>query len=316
MKLWKRLLAVGLAIGFTFSFTLIGDWIATTSFTLIGDWIGKRVEAWIATRAERTYTIHFNANGGEGEMEDLLIEKGQDGYLPKCTFTKEGFESLAWSTTPDGGSKYGYIPNLTFWLPEDVKDGDTVELYAVWTTPGFTFELQGWGFTESAYVKSYTGNAKDVIIPTFTNDHLGPSAWGCGPVHGVNSGVFKDHTEIERVVNFPGTDIYRDVFSGCTSLKEVAGDFYDIGERAFYNCSNLQGISLKSTEKIGKEAFYMCTSMKEIIIPATIEEIGKDAFYGWTKEQKIILKDVDMSMFEDGWLNGCEAEIVELASLT
>ena len=267
-------------------------------------------------RSERTYTIHFNANGGEGEMEDLLIEKGKDGYLPRCTFTKEGFESLAWSTKPDGGSKYGYIPNLTFWLPEDVEDGDTVELYAVWTTPGFTFELQGWGFTEGAYVESYTGNAKDVIMPTFTNDHLGDSAWGFGPVYGVLSGVFKNHTEIERVVNFPGTDIYSDVFSGCTSLKEVAGDFYDIGDRAFYNCSNLQGISLKSTEEIGEEAFYMCTSMKEIVIPATIEEIGKDAFYGWTKEQKIILKDVDMSMFEDGWLNGCQAEIVELASLT
>jgi hypothetical protein len=34
------------------------------------------------------------------------------------------------------------------------------------------------------------------------------------------------------------------------------------------------------------------------------------------KEQKIILKDVDASMFADGWLNGCEAEIIELASLT
>ena len=79
------------------------------------------VEWLIGLKADRTYTLRFNANGGEGEMDDYLVESGDDGWLPKCTFTKEGYECVAWGLDPEG-KKYGtQIDNLTFNLPSPIK---------------------------------------------------------------------------------------------------------------------------------------------------------------------------------------------------
>ena len=119
----KKILALAIIIVMTFCLTSCG-----------------LVERLIGLKADRTYTIRFNANGGEGEMGDYFVESGDDGWLPKCTFTKEGYECVAWGRDPEGKNYATQIDNLTFNLPSSVKNGDTVDLYAIWTTPGFTFE--------------------------------------------------------------------------------------------------------------------------------------------------------------------------------
>ena len=203
---------------------------------------------------------------------------------------------------------------MKFWLPSSVKDGDTVELYAVWTTPGFSFRVEGVGFFESATIANYTGTAKDIIVPAFTNDHYLGSTWGCGPVWNIASGVFKNHTEIETVSNHP-RDISSEVFYGCTSLKTMearSGYVGNIGDKAFYNCSSLEGIVLHEDlcEEIGAEAFYNCTSIQKIVIPEGVEEIGKDAFYGWGEGQTIEFASHSENLFGEEWLNGCSANII------
>lgn len=277
------------------------------------------------TGAHRTYVIRFDPNGGEGTMENYVVKKGDDGFLPGCKFSKEGFECMAWSTTPDGTKCYKKIANLSMWLPWDVKNGDTVTLYAVWTTPGFTFSVGGIGYFQSAYIVSYAGNAKDVVVPAYTSGpYDSPSVVGWGPVHDVASGVFEGHTEIESVSNFPEKDIASHMFYGCTSLQsfQCKEMIESVGERAFYNCRSLQSlgfidrniVSNRDSITIGEEAFYGCTALKTLVIPWYVESMGDSAFYGWTAEQTIRFEKYTESEFVAefglGWLNGCNANIV------
>lgn len=301
MKKIKRILSIVLAVAFILPLTSC-----------------KWIERWIEEQSNRSYTIRFHANGGTGEMADFFVEKGEDGYLPKCTFTKDGYECLAWSTDENGDRLYGYIPNLTFWLPNSVDDGDTVDLYAFWTTPGFTFTIQGWGL-QTGVIKKYEGNAKDVIVPSFTNGHYEhDSISGCGAVTLLGSGIFADHTEIETISNLPIDGIPSKTFAGCTALKTISlrsgKGIHSAGERAFYNCSALQEISfenlISNTVSIGKEAFYGCTSIEKLVIPRPVEELGESAFYGWTENQTIEFLQYSENTFGEDWLKGCSAKII------
>ena len=299
MKKMKKLFAIGLSVLLMFCMSSCG-----------------LIEKWVDYRSNRSYTIHFNANGGVGEMEDFFVERGEDGYLPACTFTKEGYECLAWSTDEDGDSLYGYIPNLTFYLPSSVKNGDTVDLYAVWTTPGFSFKVSGIGFLYSANIVSYSGEVKDVIVPAFTRDHYIDSVTGCGTVRGCGKAVFSGHSEIESVKNFPDRDLAEKLFYDCTSLKRLelrnGNGIESVGYQTFYNCSDLEEIEFSKTSEvsIGEEAFYGCTGIKKIVIPRGITEIGASAFYGWTEEQTIEFLGHNENVFGEEWLNGCSAKII------
>ena len=272
------------------------------------------VEWLIGLKADRTYTIHFNANGGEGEMDDYLVEPGDDGWLPKCTFTKEGYECVAWGLDPEG-KKYGtQIDNLTFNLPSSVKNGDTVELYAIWTTPGFSFQLETMGFFGHWHITSYEGSSNHVIVPTWY-DGFAQGAYGSCYVNTIANKLFMGHTEIESVKNIPVSYLSDDLFNGCTSLKTIemkdGKSVYNIGDRTFYNCTYLQGIELTANlDTIGDEAFYMCTSIEKLVIPAILEDLGDNVFYGWTEDQVIEFTRYSENPFGESAFNGCNATII------
>ena len=272
------------------------------------------VEWLIGLKADRTYTIHFNANGGKGEMDDYLVESGDDGWLPKCTFTKEGYECIAWGLDPEG-KKYGtQIDNLTFNLPSSVKNGDTVELYAIWTTPGFSFELETMAYFAHWNITAYEGNASQVIIPAWY-EGFPQGAYGSCHVNTIANELFMGHTEIEYVKNIPVSYLSDDLFNGCTSLKTIkmrdGKSIYNIGDRTFYNCTSLQGVELTTNlDTIGDEAFYMCTSIEKLVIPAYLEELGDNAFYGWTEDQVIEFTRYSENPFGSEAFNGCNAKII------
>lgn len=268
----------------------------------------------IELKSDRTYTIHFNANGGEGSMDDYLVESGDNGWLPKCTFTKEGYECVAWGLDPEGKKYATQIDNLTFNLPSSVKNGDTIELYAIWTTPGFSFELQTMGFFGSCHISAYDGNSSQVIIPAWYEGFDG-GAYGSCHINTIANKLFMDHTEIETVENIPVSNLIYDLFNGCTSLKTIkmrdGVSISVIGDRTFYNCTSLQGVELTANlDVIGNEAFYMCTSIKKLVIPAHLEELGNNAFFGWTKDQVIEFTKYSENPFGEEAFNGCNATII------
>ena len=70
------------------------------------------------------YTLHFDANGGEGTMGDLTYTHGQDQSLTKCGFTRAGYDFLGWATAADGKVEYHDQQSLS--ITQDTT------LYAVW----------------------------------------------------------------------------------------------------------------------------------------------------------------------------------------
>ena len=78
-----------------------------------------------------TYTIHFDANGGTGSMDDegpiMVIEHFT---LPRNTFTKNNVSFIGWSTVQGGSVQYADRASVIS-LSADVEG--YVTLYAVWS---------------------------------------------------------------------------------------------------------------------------------------------------------------------------------------
>lgn len=96
-----------------------------------------------------SYTVKFDANGGDGEMSDADREPGDGKALPANGFTKTNHRFVSWNTEPDGsGRSYadGYTGDLS------KKAGAEVTLYAQWkvTVRIVTFDMNGRGSPKPA----------------------------------------------------------------------------------------------------------------------------------------------------------------------
>lgn len=80
--------------------------------------------SYVAVFEAQQYTLRFNANGGEGTMEDLTYTHGQDQSLTKCGFTRAGYAFLGWATAENGNVAYHDQQSLS--ITQDTT------LYAVW----------------------------------------------------------------------------------------------------------------------------------------------------------------------------------------
>lgn len=80
--------------------------------------------SYVAYFHAQQYTLHFDANGGEGTMGDLTYTHGQDQSLTKCGFTRAGYDFLGWATAADGNVAYHDQQSLS--ITQDTT------LYAVW----------------------------------------------------------------------------------------------------------------------------------------------------------------------------------------
>lgn len=104
-----------------------------------------------------TYTIHFDANGGTGEMTDIAnVEYDTEVTLPACAFTKSGVEFKNWKCSTETYGDGATVSNLT------ATAGATVTFDAVWS--------------EKCYV-AFDGNGGEgeMTVQTFDAEEL-PSA--------------------------------------------------------------------------------------------------------------------------------------------
>ena len=90
-----------------------------------------------------TYTVIFNSNGGEGEMNSQSFKYDEEKALSANIYTKEGFIFGGWNTSSDfSGTDYSdkqVVKNLT--------TGTTVRLYAVWIER--TYEIENYKVDDS-----------------------------------------------------------------------------------------------------------------------------------------------------------------------
>ena len=96
-----------------------------------GDAATRKAISFNAAWTAHHYSVHYEANGASGEMDDQDFTYDDAGQaLSANSFTREGYTFIGWNTAADG-SGTGYddgqqTPNVT------ATDGATVTLYAQW----------------------------------------------------------------------------------------------------------------------------------------------------------------------------------------
>ena len=85
----------------------------------------------------------------------------------------------------------------------------------------------------------------------------------------LGEGVFKGCTALSTMNISMLKNIPNSLFENCTALSSVAtpADLASVGNRAFFNCSKLENITMPDVESLGEEAFYGCKNLKDINMP-------------------------------------------------
>lgn len=91
-----------------------------------GLWHAATYEARIAPIS---YTVAFDANGGEGSMDGQAFAYDEEKPLDGCAFERTGYAFAGWAIEPGGDVAYDDAEVVSALASED---GATVTLYAVW----------------------------------------------------------------------------------------------------------------------------------------------------------------------------------------
>ncbi len=98
--------------------------------TLYAQWLEDT--PWTTWESGSTYTIFYDANGGDGNMWGTIASCGEKTELEACRFSRDGFYFVCWSTKKDGLGKW-------IWDQQEVVDlapeGESITLYAQWFEP-------------------------------------------------------------------------------------------------------------------------------------------------------------------------------------
>lgn len=105
--------------------TVYGTPAANASITLVAPSIAPAPTP--GMNPTDTYTVLFDANGGDGDMDAMTIDVDDDVALTKNSLTREGYEFIGWSDSKNGTLKYADQASAP-----SASVGDEVVLYAIW----------------------------------------------------------------------------------------------------------------------------------------------------------------------------------------
>ena len=82
------------------------------------------------------YTLHYEANGGTGKMDDQIFQHGQILPLNGCTYSREGYDFMGWSMSADNVKRFDNKAEVGFssllQTGGEPQDNAKATLYAVW----------------------------------------------------------------------------------------------------------------------------------------------------------------------------------------
>ena len=111
-------------------------------------------------------------------------------------------------------------------------------------------------------------------------------------------------------IRFPNNPFYiaDDAFTGCKMSSLEIPDFATIiANQAFYNCTELQSVSIgNSVERIGKRAFGGCKALTDLTIGNGVTEIGNGAFEDCISLKTVIIPN-SVTKLGSGVFSACEA---------
>ncbi len=138
--------ADGTGTGYSFNSSLCTKSVAGGHYTLYAIWGHDTI-------------IHFNANGGLGEMADFHAPYGTSSYLPDVAFGRSGAKFDKWNTAADeSGTPYN---NKGYFYPSKIE-GEEITLYAIW----------GWPATLHFEPNGGVGEMEDIYVPYDQNINL------------------------------------------------------------------------------------------------------------------------------------------------
>ena len=104
---------------------------------------GRYVSAsYVARFRPYRYTLHYEANGGTGKMDDQIFQHGQILPLNGCTYSSEGYDFMGWSMSADNVKQFDNKAEVGFssllQTSDEPKDNAEATLYAVWKEQSVT----------------------------------------------------------------------------------------------------------------------------------------------------------------------------------
>ena len=122
-----------------------------------------------------TYSIHFDANGGTGSMNDQIVNQGTAVALMTNAFTRMECSFAGWNTKPDG-SGTRYPDNAS--VKDIVVAGGSATLYAQWKADSYTIRyLSNGGKGEMNDQSVFRGETVKLSANTFTRDEYTFACW-------------------------------------------------------------------------------------------------------------------------------------------
>ena len=218
---------------------------------------------------------------------DLLDETnyswldGRDVEIPRSVYVRDAWHAIYSHQNIIGVERYAFknmTAKVNIWLPSTIK---TIDPYSFENATGLqNIYLQEGVFAIGHYAFYGCSNLFTVNLPSTLTE--------------IEHNTFENCTSLPNII-IPSSikTIGHDAFSRCTSIQIVAGKSSDyiwvseIGDRAFYGCTNLEFIRFSiMLESIGETAFYNCKKLKELVLPANLKTIDSFAF-GYTGLQTV-----------------------------
>ena len=278
---------------------------------------------------KKYYTVTFDLNGGTLISGNLVqsVRYGQSANPPEVTkdgayfsewdkpynhITKNIEISAVWEYDTSAGIDFEYKENSNYCLISGCYNQISGDIYI-----GSYYEgRRVLGIKDGAFkdCENITGvYMLDGIIS------IGNEAFsGCtnletivipSTVETVGRDILKDCNSLENLsISFIGNNAFHNkehylgYLFGASSFEEsgnmvpstltnvtITSDF-DILEKTFYNCSNIQEVIIDGDiEKIEDNAFRNCCSLTKIVFPNTLKEIGSKAF-----ADCVLIEDIDL----------------------
>lgn len=121
------------------------------------------------------YTVTYNANGGDGTILGTTMTYGESGSLSDGKgLTRTGYTFAGWATEVNGGVTY--LPGMAVYNLS-AADGDTIELFAVWTAKKVTVTFDPKDGTVSPNRYEYTYDSPYGMLPTPTKTGYTFTGW-------------------------------------------------------------------------------------------------------------------------------------------
>ncbi len=152
------------------------------------------------TPAEKTFTLKFYPNSGEGTMEDQTITYGTNTKITKNAYTREGFTFYGWRAyrnateewfCTDGtnfgwyakddipqGYTYYYFSDEEYVATTGLGEGDVVRMYAVWDGGNYTIKYLANGGSGTMADSTHTYGVHSCVSKnTFTREGYEFAGW-------------------------------------------------------------------------------------------------------------------------------------------